>query len=421
MHSNGRTGNAMSSEQLILSEVSGLVEHYCGTKVLASIRKTIERAGTVEATLLSNETGERPRNDPWTMASIFLEALLTAGKQHLGPFEYREFLLGVSKILKAHGEFYRAESTLSNLLALCDTGDHSDFVAEALLQRGEILLRQGRWHESHADLQKSREIFRNQNDVVAVARIENILGTGYAEQGLLVEATAHFSKALESAELGDQRLLSATISMNIGIVQNIIGNPDEALKHLFRALSLIEVAGDATKTAEVLHNIGMTHLAKADFEEAYLSFDKSLDYSTKLQNPGLMGLAKLGKSNVYFRSEEFRLSLELVNQALRHFEATSDVLSVADSYKVKGMILRELGEYDLARTFFESSIRINEEHGCYLNLGETFLELGLMEKNCEHDSRKAGETLHSALRYFGKVGAAAEIARTTSELHSLGD
>jgi tetratricopeptide (TPR) repeat protein len=183
----------------------------------------------------------------------------------------------------------------------------------------------------------------------------------------------------------------------------------------------MEVAGDVTKIAEVLHNIGMTHLAKADFEEAYLQFDKSLEYSTKLQNPGLMGLAKLGKANVYFRSEEFRLSLELVNQALKHFETTSDVLSIADSYKVKGMILRELGEYDLARTFFESSIRINEEHGCYLNLGETFFELGLMEKNCEHDSVKAGESLRRALRYFGKVGAAAEIARITSELNSLGD
>jgi tetratricopeptide (TPR) repeat protein len=415
----------MNTEQLIVSEVSGLVGHYCGAGVLSSIQDNISRAGEVESALLSNEGGERRRddgrNDESSTAQILLEALLTGSKRHLTPFEYRELLLGVSKILSAHGEFRRAEQTLSNLIALCDAGDYPDFVAEALLQRGELLLRQGRWHDSHADLQKSREIFRLQNDIAAVARIENILGTGFAEQGLLAEATAHFSKALENAEMGEQRVLSATILMNIGIVQNIIGNSDEALKHLVRALSLMEAAGDATKSAEVLHNLGMTHLTKADFEEAYLAFDKSLEYSTALQNPGLMGLAKLGKANVCFRTEELRLSLELVNQALRHFEATSDVLSIADSYKVKGMILRERGEYDLARTYFELSIRINEEHACYLNLAETLLELGLMEKNCEHKSGKAGESLRLALHYFRKVGAAGEIIRTTSELHSLGD
>jgi tetratricopeptide (TPR) repeat protein len=85
------------------------------------------------------------------------------------------------------------------------------------------------------------------------------------------------------------------------------------------------------------------------------------------------------------------------------------------------MILRELGEFDLARTFFESSLRINEEHGCHLNLGETFLELGLMEKNCEHDLQKAGISLGRALRCFERVGAAAELARCNAELSSLND
>jgi tetratricopeptide (TPR) repeat protein len=362
------------------------------------------------------KSGVRP--DALLEDRISFDHLLTMCKYQLGKRGYVDVLLGIGNILKTHGELQRARQTFDEVMTFGQSTEHSEFIAEALLARGEVYSREGRWRESNRDLAQSRVLFQKARDFASLAKVENILGTCYAEQGLLRRANTYFSKALQSAERTSEKPLSATILMNLGIIRNIIGKCDEALHHYRRALPLFELSGDMTRVAEIYHNMGMSYLSKGDYPAAIQEFDKSLEYSMKLQSPGLIAISKLGKATVHFRMADLALALAYCNQAMDGCQKSDQRIALADAYKLKGMVLGALKQYQLAESHLYSSIRINEQYGNLLNLGETWYELGVLKKSMRRKT-EATEAFRKALEHFRKVGAATEVQRTNGEMTAL--
>src|SRR5206468_9765451 len=109
-----------------------------------------------------------------------------------------------------------------------------------------------------------------------------------------------------------------------------------------RAQSSFEEAGDLNRLAELHHNMGMSYLSKKLYSEAIRQFNMSHELSSKTQNVALTGIASLGKANAHYHQGDMRMALKLVNEAIIAFTKSMDRLSLADAYKVKGMIHREM-------------------------------------------------------------------------------
>ena len=80
----------------------------------------------------------------------------------------------------------------------------------------------------------------------------------------------------------------------------------------------------------------------------------------------------------------------------------NDRLSIADIYKVKGVILSNLKNYDLAEELIENSLRLNKDTQNKLNYAESSSEIG---KLCLQ-KQKPGEAknhLTEALKYYKKI------------------
>jgi len=59
----------------------------------------------------------------------------------------------------------------------------------------------------------------------------------------------------------------------------------------------------------------------------------------------------------------------------------NDTLSIADIYKIKGMIQNNMDNFKLSEEFFENSIRLNKDFESKLNEEESSAELGkLLQK-----------------------------------------
>lgn len=403
-------------------EIVAFVKSYCGSKLMAKFIADQKKLHSAERRVFGkNSQVAKPGiyEDVTVEAKTSIDRLMTLCKYQLAERRYVDVLLGVGDILKNHGELQRAKQAFDEIMVFGHRTHRTEFVAEALLARGEVYSREGRWHESNRDLSQSRSLFRKSKDFASLAKVENILGTSYAEQGFLRKANRYFSSALRSAERAAEKPLSATILMNLGIIRNITGQWDEALNHYRRALPLFEVSSDMTRVAEIYHNMGMSYLSKGDYPGAIREFDKSLEYSVKLRAPGLIAMSKLGKANVHFRMEDLSLSLVYCNQAMESSQQSDQRLCLADAYKLKGMILRVLRHYQLAESHFQSSIRINEQYGNLLNLGETHYELGILKKQLRRMT-DASKAFQKALDYFRQVGAVADIERTNGEIMTLG-
>jgi tetratricopeptide (TPR) repeat protein len=161
--------------------------------------------------------------------------------------------------------------------------------------------------------------------------------------------------------------------------------------------------------------MGMTYLFKSAFQDALREFELSFSLGATSQDANIMGLASLGKANVYYRLKDLRMALRLVNQSLQSFTRSNDQLSIADAYKVKGMIHREMRKFAFAESYLQTSLRMNSELRNHLNTGETYFEIGLLERK-RGRADEAALAFGKALTYFRKVGAASDVARTTDQI-----
>jgi tetratricopeptide (TPR) repeat protein len=347
-----------------------------------------------------------------------LDNLLTTCQQRLDEYQFQELILEIGNLYKSRGSLSEAEKTFETLLHYGERTGKQKFMAEALLRRGEVYSLQGRWAEAQSDLAHSGRIFNKSKDTLGIGKVENMIGTNFAEQGQLAKAKTYFTKALKRFEQSGQRQMAAMTMMNLGIVYTIMGEYEDAMNIYRRSLPEFQAVGEMNRIAEVRHNMGMSLMHTGKHRDALHEFELSLSYSLRAKNPALIGLAQLGKANAHYALKDFSLALALTNIALEEFTRINDVLSIADAYKLKGMILREQKHYDLALSLFLTSIRLNEENNNMLNLGETYYQMGLME-TARGKKLEAREAFHFALEYFKKVGTRVETVRTRKELRQI--
>ena len=206
--------------------------------------------------------------------------------------------------------------------------------------------------------------------------------------------------------------------MNLGILAIMHGKYDEAFVNFQRALPEFEQQGDLARLAEIHHNIGMLSLAKEDYKSAMKEFDESLEYSAKAKYESLWGLSYLGKAALFTKTKDFPLASVLNYKALEIFRKLNDQLSVADCYKVKGTIQREMKKFDIADLYLRTSIRLNELYKSPLNLGETYFEYGLLQKE-QGKIREAKSAFKESSKYFKQIDSSQNLLKTKEQLKHL--
>lgn len=401
----------------LTAEIISLVKTYCKPAVVSALVKELKNADAFERKLTKavGRSGEKK----FSLAeSDTLDHLLTLCHTELSEENNISVTLGIGDIFKNRGELARAEELYSLALAGAEQAGDEGLVAEAYLRRGDVFSRQGKWEVCENDLDQSRKIYRKLNELVAVGKVDNITGTNCAIQGRLKQAQAYYRRALSSFERFEDARMTGTVLMNLGIVYNILGQYEQALSQYQRALSFFEKVGDRQRLGELHHNMGMSYLCKGEYKQALSEFNRVGNLVSASSSINLCGLASLGKANACFHLKDLRMALSFVHHALTCFTASSDRLSIADSYKVKGMIHREMKKYSFASSYFQTSLRLNMELKSQLNTGETYYEIGVLEvmKKQPAEAKKAFE---HAVECFKAVGARKDVERTERMLQSL--
>jgi tetratricopeptide (TPR) repeat protein len=411
---------AMKTE-IVTDQILGLVKNYCAPNVVTGLMNDLRRSEALDQTVLRDESagpaqGRRRRISLGDQDK--LDRLITLCHDRLATKEVCQVMLGIGDVFKVHGETTRAEELYTMALAQGAKWGEKECIAEAHMRRGEIYSRKAQWKQSTADLGRSRVIYSEMKHYGALGRVENILGTNFAEQGRIKTAVECFTRALALFERTHQTQMAGVALMNLGITYNIIGNFDSAVVHYKRAQSCFEEVGDFNRLAELHHNMGMTYLSKRMFKEAIREFNASYAMSSSLQNGSLMGLASLGKANAYHNLYDLPVALKLVSQAIEFFTKSGERVSLADAYKVKGMIHRDMKSFDTAASYLQTSLRINTEINNQLNAGESYFEIGILETS-RKKKEEALQAFRNARTAFKKVGAQGDMKKTQDRINAL--
>jgi tetratricopeptide (TPR) repeat protein len=338
-----------------------------------------------------------------------LDQLITFAESTLTEDKFIEFLIYLGQHTIIAGENNIAIEIHDRIIRLCsDKTEMADITANALLALGEIYSRQAQWELSITYLDKSIKIFRDENDTKGNIHCQNILGTIHGDQGNLNKAKEHFENALIALQEIKDTTLIGTIEINLGIINNMQGNYNEALSFLKRALLNFEKVGDLRRIAEIKQNLGMVYTKKKEYSTAINEFNESIELSIRSSYLQNLGIAYINKANVYLQLADIDLAGAFADKAMEIANKINDKLSIAEVYKIKGIISSHNKKVDAAENSLLTSYRLNKDLNNQLNLAEVACELGILFKK-KGDSKKGNKYLNEALGYFRKIDSKADV------------
>jgi putative nucleotidyltransferase with HDIG domain len=288
--------------------------------------------------------------------------------------------------------------------------------AEALRRHASILRRRQEYDQAAALCQQSYEVAIAHGLTIPAANALNGLGILHSERGEWVDATAALDRALVVG--GHDATLCGHVQQNFGIIANIQGDFETALRRYRQALDAFHAAGDDRGAAAAYHNLGMISADRQRWDDAYGYFDSSLALADKLSDLQLRAMVLLNRTEVHIARQRYEEAKAGAEEALRIFAQLGVRQGRSEAYKFLGMVYRETGATELAKSRLTSAIALASEGGAVLEEAEATRELALLYRrlDCNHEALTLLNTAH---RLFQRRGARADLQSVSSTMQDL--
>jgi len=340
---------------------------------------------------------------------FFTFSVILYAKEKLESKKFIELLLSIGKLALDEGE---GELSLEiferGLNEARGKPEAIEFLAEANLLIADVYKKKTKWALSFRYLKKSKEIYKKTGNVNGEAKCLNILGTIYGELGNFKRARSNFEESLELISRTNDNEAEGMIEINLGITNGVSGDYEKSRYYFIKALKNFERGGDNKRLAEIYNNLGMLDYNAEKLKLALSEFDRSIDWCLEINYLPLLGLSFLGKAITYIKLQNLPMAAIFTDKALDVCNRVKDRLSVADIYKVKGIIERELGEFKKSENLLKTSLMMNIELGNKLNEAETSVELGRLYDKVK-DKEKSTEWFMKAIAYYRGQGSKEKI------------
>jgi len=338
---------------------------------------------------------------------IRVDRIITFSEKKLQNEKFCKFLIELARICLAEGkldlanEIFRKANKMTN----------DDFVkAESFLGLAGVFSKRANWSRSIEMISQAKYLYKSLDYYKGIAKCENLLGTIYGELGDILKAKKYLLSSLSFIKSDDDVELAAILYTNLGIVYHIQEESTDSLNYLEKALKLYQTLGKAKNTAEVNLNIGLVYFDNGNYSDAIKSFDTAINIAKEGEYLSVLCLLYLAKAEVLLRQKNFYYASEFANKALEISHAADDKLTIADIYKVKGIVARELNDFEASETYLLNSLRINKSFNNELNAAETSFELGVLYEMM-HDPKSKISHLKRSKEYFTDIGASDKVKK----------
>ncbi len=349
------------------------------------------------------------------LLSLFRSQLATSG-QLLFESHYQ-----IVNLCLQHGEFQKARaavSYLSNIIPEMDLSNQADL----LMLKAKLAFLANEWEDSRVNTLKALHHYKQLDHQVGLLNAYNNLGILAFEQWETEKGKRYFTRAKSVIktlhdDLSNSAARNLSIQSNLGVIEDIQGNSEQALT-IFN--DILEHISDDQSHIKVntLISKGITLRNLHKFQETTQVLVEARKLAAEHNFHRLLGLIHLALADVEVRKGEFEKAQVDATNAFTIFAKLQDSVSLADTYRVFGMLYREQIHYDLAESQFKISLMLNKRYDNLLNLSETYYELSrLAKKQLEPCLQK--EYLQEAIKYAEAMDADQRTKRLQNELIML--
>ena len=316
--------------------------------------------------------------------------------------DYADFIYDVAELSLRFGQLEKAQSLLQLLIRKYADAGGSKLVAKSHHLLGRVAFYKSEFQLTTKAYETSLKLYNELEDQQGICTVQNALGIVLVSTGQVSQGVKLFNTALKIADANTYSDLIIKIQINLGNSHIIRGDWELARAAFGKALEVLGESPNDDLRARIFHNISIVHTGQKDYSEAHNYLEKSLVYSEKTHNLYLKSLSYLEESGIKCDQGDLNSATALATTAFHTFAEMGDRVSMADVYKIFGVINRQRANYEAALSFFENSKKINEDYDNYLNLGQTLLEMALLYQKL-NDKTKAKELVNNAIECFRHI------------------
>jgi len=295
----------------------------------------------------------------------------------------------------------RAESYLSGSIAIFQYLGRQIPAAEAQIELGRCLYREGLFEEAKEILTLALETLpSNQTELISLCL--SVYGCVERDSGSLWDSLEKLESAssLETGELvtGFRHLQLATTLKELGNSESRDDFYKEAGHHFQKALFEFEAIGNHRTTAATENNYGYLLLNLGRYEECEYHLLRALKLFRSFSDPIRAAQVNETLTQMYLCLNDLPRAELSINDAISVLERADGAALLAEALITKGIVTCRLRRFDEARQCFEGGHRVAEQCGDNLGAGRALLTL-LEEMGNRIDDREKYE-LKSRLQRF---------------------
>lgn len=269
-----------------------------------------------------------------------------------------EFNLFYGDIAQIKGEWNDALAHFEKAFSAEDSDER--LKAEAYIKYGEMLYRKG-------DIKGSHEFFKDAyklcKDIHRKEEARSLNDIGLVEQmfGNLNTALKKLEDAYEIRNLIDDKEGIAISLNNIGLIYRKQGKYKEALDEYQKALKIFKEIGDKSRIAVSINNIGVVCKLKGKHKEALEQYQESLKITEEIGDRSLIATSLNNIGLVYDAQGKYKEALEQYQESLKIREEVGDKEGIARSYHNFGTFYIENNDYMIALEYLFKSCALQRQ------------------------------------------------------------
>jgi tetratricopeptide (TPR) repeat protein len=313
---------------------------------------------------------------------------------------YQRLVLSIGMLMTYKGEYEIVEEIIESLLEHGDI-DSRQINAEILLLQSKIAWNQNNWDTSENLCKKALSMFGKSGDMYGISNCENMLGNIEGEKGDIIKAEKHYLKGLDFAMNSSNLELKAMFNVNLGIISDMKGDIMYSEQYYSNALVFYKHLNNDFQVARLNHNLGMLSIKKEDYITSFRYFDSSINISNKKEFHSTYAISLASKAYAFAQIGEYDLANKFAGKAFEAAIRINDRLTIAEVYRVKGIVQKMLKNFTLAEEYLEISMQLNEDFSNEYNAAETSVDLAKLYAEL-NEMEKSSQMLSKAKDYYSK-------------------
>nr|WP_321221548.1 tetratricopeptide repeat protein [uncultured Psychroserpens sp.] len=250
---------------------------------------------------------------------------------------------------------------------------------------GVIYRNLSHYEQSIVTHKRANTIATNANNLEFEIISLNNIGVAYRRMDLVKPALDFHTKALDIARSIENP--SETISYNIAVSQNSIGNIylileqyELALKQFEKSIEIEKQASNRLGLAINYQNIGYAYEAQGDLDNALRNYKLSLDYNEQINSNLGRVICYNSIGQVYIKQKKYTDAKIIIEKALEKALKINDQFYIAASYINLGWVQKEMKAFTASEENLKKGLQTAKQYNLNLSIVEADKHLSELYK-----------------------------------------